>query len=227
MAKDPAILFYTGDFLVGTMRMSYEQTGKYIKLLCMQHQSGGFLTQEDIDFVLSDKDKNVLSKFLNTKDGFYNERLKEEIDKRKAYSESRRKNRNSKKKDKKDMSNICQTYVEHMENENEDININTKEVINVIKKKDLITKKKKEVKHHCGEYNHVMLTTKEVEKLKIDFPDYLDRIKRLDEYIESTGKVYKNHNLTIHNWATKDKKKSANSNSFDERVRIAEEKMGK
>ena len=52
MSKDPAILFYTQDFLVGTMMMSDEQVGQYIRLLCLQHQKGGYLTYDDIDNII-------------------------------------------------------------------------------------------------------------------------------------------------------------------------------
>ena len=34
MAKDPAVLFYTNDFLSRTFTMTDEQVGKYIRLLC-------------------------------------------------------------------------------------------------------------------------------------------------------------------------------------------------
>ena len=40
MSKDPAILFYTGDFITGTLTMTDDQRGKYILLLCLQHQKG-------------------------------------------------------------------------------------------------------------------------------------------------------------------------------------------
>ena len=40
MSKDPAFLFYSSDFLTGTMFLSDEQTGRFIKLLCVQHQKG-------------------------------------------------------------------------------------------------------------------------------------------------------------------------------------------
>ena len=36
--KDPAFLFYSSDFLSGTMLMTDEEIGQYIKLLCLQHQ---------------------------------------------------------------------------------------------------------------------------------------------------------------------------------------------
>ena len=58
----------------------------------------------------------------DNQDMYYNERLEQEADKRKAYSESRRNNR--KNKDKSSVKNISKTYVQHMENENENINVN-------------------------------------------------------------------------------------------------------
>ena len=38
--KDPAVLFYTADFLIGVSDLTDEECGKYIKLLCLQHQKG-------------------------------------------------------------------------------------------------------------------------------------------------------------------------------------------
>lgn len=117
MAKDPAFLFYSSDFLSGTMLLSDEQVGKYIRLLCLQHQKG-HLTEKDMLKICFTHDDDIFSKFIKDDAGlFYNARLDEEVRKRIAYSDSRRKNR-----EKKDMSNICESYVEHMENENENIN---------------------------------------------------------------------------------------------------------
>jgi len=92
MAKDPAVLFYTQDFLVGTMTMSYEQKGKYITLLCLQHQKGK-LTLKDLQSILNEEDVEIAEKFIKESDGFYyNQKLKFESERRKNYSESRRKN---------------------------------------------------------------------------------------------------------------------------------------
>ncbi len=63
---------------------------------------------------------------------------------------------------------------------------------------------KKPVKHKYGEYNNVLLTDDELEKLQYEYPDYQDRIERLSSYIASTGKAYKSHYATIRNWARKD-----------------------
>ena len=62
-------------------------------------------------------DADVFAKFTKDEEGyFFNERLSLEVQKRKAYSESRRNNRI-----KKDVSNISKTYVTHMEDINENI----------------------------------------------------------------------------------------------------------
>lgn len=106
MAKDPAVLFYTQDFLVGTMTMSNEQVGKYIRLLCLQHQKGK-LTLKDLSQYISEDDFEVAEKFEKLADGFYyNMKLKNETERRKNYSESRRNNR---------MKNISKSYDSHME----------------------------------------------------------------------------------------------------------------
>lgn len=62
----------------------------------------------------------------------------------------------------------------------------------------------KETKHKYGEYNNVLLTDTELEKLKAEYTDYEARIDRLSGYIESKGAKYKSHYATIRNWARKD-----------------------
>ena len=128
MSKDPAFLFYSSDFLTGTMLLSMEQKGKYITLLCIQHQKGK-LTEKDMLQICGTHDEDIFKKFEKDENGlFFNQRLEEEINKRRAYSESRRQNRI-----KKDMNNISKTYVPHMENENENENV----IVN--KKRNTIT----------------------------------------------------------------------------------------
>ena len=65
-------------------------------------------------------------------------------------------------------------------------------------------KKIKPVKHKYGEYNNVLLTDEEMEKLKTEYSDVDERIERLSSYVASTGKSYKSHYATIRNWARKD-----------------------
>lgn len=63
---------------------------------------------------------------------------------------------------------------------------------------------KKAPKHKYGEYNNVLLTDDELDKLKAEYPDWEERIERLSSYVASTGKSYKSHYATIRNWARKD-----------------------
>ena len=62
----------------------------------------------------------------------------------------------------------------------------------------------KPVKHKYGEYQNVLLTDDELQKLQAEYIDCADRIERLSSYIASTGKSYKSHYATIRNWARKD-----------------------
>ena len=68
-------------------------------------------------------------------------------------------------------------------------------------------KKSKPVKHKYGEYNNVLLTDEELDKLKVEYSDWKERIENLSSYVASTGKSYKSHYATIRNWARKDAEK--------------------
>lgn len=72
---------------------------------------------------------------------------------------------------------------------------------------ELNTEGKKETppRHRYGQYQNVLLTDSEYEKLQGEFPsDWQSRIERLSEYMASTGKHYKNHLATIRSWARRD-----------------------
>ena len=65
------------------------------------------------------------------------------------------------------------------------------------------------VKHKHGEYENVLLTDVELEKLKAEFPnDWQQRIDNLSRYMKSKGTVYKDHLATIRNWARRDADRS-------------------
>jgi hypothetical protein len=138
MSKDPAFLFYSSDFLTGTMFMDNEQVGKFIRLICAQHQKGR-LTEKDMLKICGTHDEDIFEKFALDGAGlYYNERLEQEVEKRKAYSESRRNNR----KKKEDVIDTSLSYVQHMENENENENI----IDNVVIDKPIEEKPKRFVK---------------------------------------------------------------------------------
>lgn len=72
-----------------------------------------------------------------------------------------------------------------------------------------ITPQAAPARHKYGEYQNVLLSDDDIEKLKKEFPDWADRIERLSAYMASTGKSYKNHLATIRNWARRDRTKPA------------------
>jgi hypothetical protein len=128
MAKDPAFLFYSSDFLNGVSDLTMEERGQFITLLCLQHQKGT-LTDKTIRLCLGSVSVDVLSKFTKDKQGnYFNERLNEEIEKRIQFTESRR-NNGSKggrpKNNTKPLGLAKHNLMEDVnENENEDVNIN-------------------------------------------------------------------------------------------------------
>lgn len=90
--KDPAFLFYSSDFLTGTMIMSYEDKGKYITILSYMHQNGR-LSEETIRLLVGSVSDMLRLKFSIDKKGFwFNERLEIEIEKRRNFIESRHEN---------------------------------------------------------------------------------------------------------------------------------------
>ena len=144
--KDPAVLFYTADFLADTTLWKYDELGRYIKLLCLQHLQGG-ITEDDFLSVV-ESNRRVAEKFDLCSDGLYrNKRMQKETEDRHSFCESRRANINKRyeNKSKQDNStsvahkkNICNTSVPtsvvHMENENINKNIN-KDIIEYLNTK--------------------------------------------------------------------------------------------
>ena len=120
MAKDPAVLFYTSDFLTGTFSMTNEQVGKYIRLLCLQHQKGK-LTEKDMLSICKAYDEDVYLKFRNEAGLFFNERMFNESERRKKYSESRRKNAETPKNQTTKHTKNKKAYAQHMETATETI----------------------------------------------------------------------------------------------------------
>lgn len=77
----------------------------------------------------------------------------------------------------------------------------------------------KPVRHKYGEYKNVLLSDKEIEKLKAEIPNYQRYIENLSSYMMSTGKTYKSHLATIRNWARKDGVKPPKAETDEERIR--------
>ena len=129
--NDPAVLFYTSDFLTGVIDMTMEERGQYITLLCYQHQKG-HIKEETIRLLVGYASVNVMKHFQQDKDGLYfNERMEIETEKRHNFTESRRNNGKkggrpkSKEPSDKPKKNLVDNHKDNlMGNENEDENIN-------------------------------------------------------------------------------------------------------
>ncbi len=144
MSKDPAFLFYHQDFFTGVSDMTNEETGAYIKCMCIQASKNGISEKHMSIICQSQEIHNLIkSKFvLNTDTNlFENIRLKNEIDKRKKYSESRSNNRKKGIKDKKENIIISESYDKHMENEDENEN-EIKDDSNLVFKNTLLKNEK-------------------------------------------------------------------------------------
>lgn len=209
MNKDPAFLFYPSDFLVGTMLMSNEEVGKYIRLMCIAHSKGGYLTKQDMFKICNTDDKDVLDKFNIDDEGiYYNERLLSEITKRKKYSDSRRNNRKGKEENKEDMNNTCDTYDAHMENENiSSISIDSLSLKN---KKNKV--KKTFEKPKIEEVIEYAKSRNQTEELAQQFFDYFE----VGNWIDSQGKPVLSWKQKFNTWSSF--KKQPNRSSKVEKI---------
>lgn len=178
MAKDPAFLFYPGDWLSGTMYLTHEQKGAYMDLLILQFNVGKF-TEAQAKQVLSicfDVAWPMLKLKFVLDDGLYfNERLQSEIEKRKSFSESRRNNAKGNKSIKKELNKSdtsAEHMLQHMEDENIIINIDTVLVNSIMDFYNF-----SEVNHHkkfvdINFFVKVLTKNKRIEHFKNQFKSY-------------------------------------------------------
>lgn len=118
MAKDPAFLFYPGDYISGTMYLDFECKGAYMDLLMLQFQKD-HMTIHMIKQVLGHKFDHIWSlindKFQEKDGKYWNERLRVEKENRVNFCKSRKKNREA-------TSHMNKHMTLHMEDE--DVNTN-------------------------------------------------------------------------------------------------------
>jgi len=169
MAKDPAFLFYPNDWTGGTMHLSFECKGAYFELLMLQFNRG-HMTLDMIGQVLGQSmDKiwpQIEDKFQTDGKVFWNERLREEKEKRVKFTESRRNNKKGSnqfsKKETHD-THMKGHMTSHMENVNEDVN----EIVFGIKKESQVSIRK-------------VYATDKV-KIIYDLPVYFGYMNQLDD----------------------------------------------
>lgn len=204
MSKDPAFLFYHQDFFTGVSDMTNEEVGAYIKCLCVQASKGG-ITERHMKLICNSSETHTIIKnkfeFNNETQLYENERLKNETDKRRKYSESRSNNRKKPNKAKEKDGIISNSYDKHMENENEDENKD--DIDNNLLFKNTLLKDEKWKKDICLFFK---ITEPELEiKLEM-FSVRLSSIKK----IHPTLTDFSEH---FNNWIPVNKEKNGKQNS--------------
>ena len=76
---------------------------------------------------------------------------------------------------------------------------------------------KGQVRHKYGEYQNVLLSDDDIEKLKTEFPADWERwIDKLSSGIASKGYKYKSHLAAIRNWARREEKGKSGKTGFND-----------
>lgn len=215
MAKDPAFLFYPGDWLSGTMYLTHEQKGAYMDLLILQFNCGSF-SEAQAKQVLSicfDVAWPMLKKKFNKEgDLFFNERLKLEIEKRKSFSESRRNNAKGNKKYKSDYLKdqaSAEHMLQHMEDENIIIDntdivnsimqfFNFNEIANFDKIRDSATFVN--ILHRNKKLNHFVEQFEAYKKIKLGNPKFTHSFKN---FIGTPKELFEDGAWNEQNWVAK------------------------
>jgi len=204
MAKDPAFLFYPGDYLRDTQCLSEACQVAYDRIMC-EHMRNICISQAQLKFftkrLSEDEIAELKSVLTENESGFFIAWVAESISKRKSYSESRAQNRRGKPKE--HMSNISTSYVQHMENEIEiEIGIEKEKA----RAKKFTRPELHEVTNYMDERN--VLAGRPWVDARIE-----SEAKKLFDYYEANGwKVGRNPmkdwRAAVRNWIT-------NSNTFE------------
>ena len=222
MAKDPAFLFYSSDFLTGVTGLTMEERGQYITLLCLQHQQGhlsGKTCRLALGLESLDEAPDVMSKFIQDENGlYYNARLDSEIIKRAKSADASRENGtkggrpkkpNSEPKQNLQVSNrLTQTKPKNNlpENENEYETVNEYENNNNLMEnvetnaRTRVTREGKAPKVQFAEF--VSMTNDERSSLVAKLGEHGTArcVEILDNYKGANGKKYKSDYRAILNW---------------------------
>lgn len=143
-SKDPALLWYPGDYIAGTMEYSFEEKGAYMEILMMQFKNGGPLSEDKIKRILREKYGSIWSviceKFrMDDKGQWFNERLEVERNKRQNFTESRRNNLKKPHKESHMVTHMQPHTEPRMENGNAIENENEKKVIKEVPENSDVT----------------------------------------------------------------------------------------
>ena len=200
MASDPAFLFYPGDYLRDILCLSEKSHVVYDRIMC-EHMRN---TCEDVSKITVSKETvNFLSRHLNDdeKSELFNVIIKigqdfqirwvaESISKRRAYTESRRKNKQGKSK------NISKSHDQHVENVNEN------EIVN---RNDLKARKEKTTSlsgsgfHSDAFEKNIKLTDLQI-GATIQYINLKTKVALTSSEIEEQWEAFKIIQLSKHHW---------------------------
>lgn len=205
MAKDPAFLFYPGDYLRDTHLLSDRAQVAYDKIMC-ELMRNTLITQQKLNVITKDfnddESSEIMMVLVKVSKGYKIRWVAESIKNRKAFTASRRNNLTGKSK----KTNIkkSNSYGSHMENENiiesvnESDNENEKNNLSSLKTKipfpdfwDLYDKKRGDKRRIREKWDS--LTEIEQKKIINLLPDYIastpDKLYRKDpeKYLNSRG----------------------------------------
>ena len=125
--KDPAVLFYFQDFLVGTEFMTDEEVGKYIRILCHQADKGPLSIQKIQSICHGIEIPAAILEKLRVDDqgNYYQERMRSEREKRANYIENQRERAQKRWSKEESHGNAAASATAMpfiLENENKDLN---------------------------------------------------------------------------------------------------------
>jgi hypothetical protein len=192
MGKNPAVLFYTSDFLSGTILFTDEEVGKYVRLLCLQHQLyPDHIPENHMIFICESYDSAVIKKFDRDSAGmYYNQRMEIEIKKRINYCESRSNNKSGRNEKKSYDTTYVKSYENHMSLHMENDNRNRND-INLNKNIEAI------YSEYPRKVGKLAASKKIAEALKkVNFDDLLEKVKKYSESVKGKETKYIPHPST-------------------------------
>ena len=204
MAKDPAFLFYSNDFLTGVADLTMEERGQYITLLSLQHQKGA-LTTKAIKIACPNLSEDVLEKFELDDDGnYFNERLRLEAKKRSEHSK-KQKERAKKGWEKRKRESHGNATADATALPLEDENENKDEVLIKGKEKHRLIDW---ISENAPRVNKLKepLSVEQCDKLINDFDkEYIRELLTSMHNYEPLLKNNRSANLTFRKWSNRDK----------------------
>ncbi len=182
------------------------QSGRLIKAMVEYERTGGLPDLMDdvlLDFAWK---TNILPKMKTMQ-----EHYRETVAKRSAAGKASATKRTNVNKCEQVLTSVNKAQQNEQKPTDIDLDLDIDKDLDIDNKKEKNNKKEKAVKHKYGLYQNVLLTDREMEKLKAEFADWQERIENVSAYCQSHGKTYRDYLATIRNWARRDSKPVVNT----------------